>query len=77
MRALTRNDARSGIGTAHRINMIARPTRQKLNRMTQLEPVASGEIGTELGDNLAFKPSPLSRFSGVEVFAGLIWAQIL
>jgi len=43
--------------------MIARPAHQKLNRMAQLEPIASGEIGTELGDDLAFKPSTLGRFS--------------
>jgi hypothetical protein len=58
--------------------VIARPARQKLNRMTQLEPIASGEIGTKLGDNLAFKPSTLGRFSRVIILARLkaMWLQI-
>jgi len=58
--------------------MIAGPARQKLNRMTQLEPIACGEIGTELGDNLAFKPSTLGRLSRVVILARLkaMWLQI-
>jgi len=57
--------------------MINRPARQKINRMTQFELVTGGEIGAELGNDLAFKPDTLSRFPDVEVFAGLIRAQIL
>ena len=58
--------------------MIAGPARQKLNRMTQLEPIAGGEIGAKLGANLAFKPGPLGRFPDMEVFARLkaMWLQI-
>jgi len=57
--------------------VIAGPARQKLNRMTQLEPIASGKI-TELGDNLAFKPSTLGRLSRVIILARLkaMWLQI-
>jgi hypothetical protein len=51
--------------------MVTRPARQKLNRMTQFEPIASSEIGTELGDNPAFKPSTLGRFSRVVILARL------
>jgi len=45
--------------------------------MTQFEPIASGEVGTKLGDDLAFKSRALGRFSDVKVFAGLIRAQVL
>jgi hypothetical protein len=44
--------------------------------MTQFEPIASGEISTELGDNLAFKPTTLGRFSRMAVLAGLVRPQI-
>jgi hypothetical protein len=44
--------------------------------MTQLEPIASSEVGTEFGDNLAFKPGTLGRFSRMAVLAGLVRAQI-
>jgi hypothetical protein len=58
--------------------VIAWPARQKLNRMTQLEPIASGEIGTELGNNLAFEPGTLGRLSRVIILARLkaMWLQI-
>jgi hypothetical protein len=56
--------------------VIAGPTRQKLNRMTQFEPITSSEIGTKLGDNLAFKPGTFRRFSRIAVLAGLIRPQI-
>jgi hypothetical protein len=72
------NDAGSSIGATNRINVIARPARQKLNRMTQFELITSGEISTELSDNLAFKPSTLGRFSRMVILARLkaMWLQI-
>jgi hypothetical protein len=50
--------------------VIAGPARQKLHRMTQLEPIASGEIGTELGTDLTFKLSTLGRFPDMEFSPG-------
>ena len=44
--------------------------------MTQFEPIASGEIGTKLGDDLAFNPSTLSRFSRMAVLTVLVRSQI-
>jgi hypothetical protein len=44
--------------------------------MTQFEPIASGEIGTKLGDDLDFKSSALGRFSHMAVLAGLVRSQI-
>jgi hypothetical protein len=57
-------------------NVIAGPARQKLNRMTQLEPITSGEIGAELSDDLAFKSGALSRLSRMMILAGLVRSQI-
>jgi hypothetical protein len=68
------NDARSGIGATNRINVIARPARQKINSMAQLNPIDSSEIGTELGDNLAFKLGTLGRFSHASIKARIITA---
>jgi hypothetical protein len=44
--------------------------------MTQLDPIGSSEIGTKLGDNLAFKPGTFGRFSRIAVLTGLVWPQI-
>jgi hypothetical protein len=78
MRPDLRDDARAGIRTANGIDMIARPTRQQLNRMTQFEPIGSRKIGAKLGDNLAFKLSTLGRFSRAIILARLkaVWLQI-
>jgi hypothetical protein len=58
--------------------VIARSARQKLNRTTQLEPIAGGEIGTKLGDDLAFELCALGRLSRVIILARLkaMWLQI-
>jgi hypothetical protein len=47
--------------------VIAGPARQKLNCMPQLEPISSGEIDPELGDDLTLKPRTLGRLPDVEV----------
>jgi hypothetical protein len=57
--------------------VIAGPARQKLNRMTQFEPINGGEIGTELSDNLSFKLGTPGCRPSMEVFAGSVRSQIL
>jgi hypothetical protein len=44
--------------------------------MTQFEPIASGEIGAKLGDDLAFKLGTLGRFPRMATLTAPVRPQI-